>query len=127
MYSHTQRRLKVHDVVVLNRLEGSGRLDLVGIPFLIQCENFRSCTHLYRHVVEQALRFATPDEVEAFLKAMRDAQAKAGSSSFEWPVDALPFSVRITSIANLLAVRPGIIYFSSGFDSIPILTDLFTY
>lgn len=91
---------------MLNRLDREGqRFDIVGVPFLVQCENFRSCLHLYRHVVEQALRFASPAEIDSFLDAMRSAQAKAGSSSFEWPNDFLPFTVCITSIAKVTMVQ----------------------
>jgi hypothetical protein len=39
---------------------GSVRIELAGVPFMVQCESFRSCAHAYTHLVEQAMRYATP-------------------------------------------------------------------
>lgn len=40
--------------------QGGQAYDLTGYPFMLQCESFRSLEHTYRHLVEQALRYASP-------------------------------------------------------------------
>jgi len=57
--------------------------------------------------MEQALRFVPSEDLSLFFQALREAQVKAGSSSFEWPIDMLPFTICITSIAKLSVSRGG--------------------
>lgn len=39
---------------------GSMRNELVGISYSVQCESFRNCQHALTHIVEQAMRYASP-------------------------------------------------------------------
>ena len=128
VYSTSQRKLKVIDVLVSHRrsykahptaavgsrsptkptvvqpgqTQGRGvssvtNYEVAGVPFTLQCESFRSCGHFYTHLVEQAMRYATPAEMQGFLSALCVARERSLSDPnvpFEWPRDALPFTVR---------------------------------
>jgi hypothetical protein len=91
VYHHSVRKLKISDLIVLHRRQmtdnsasnqsesrrsdrhssdksnqaAANNYELVGVPFILQCESFRSCTHVYGHIVEQAMRYASIDEVAA--------------------------------------------------------------
>ena len=84
--------------------------EVAGVPFTLQCESFRSCGHFYSHIVEQAMRYATPTEMQSYLMALGQVRETALQEllnnsnsninrqqmmpSFEWPRDALPFVIR---------------------------------
>ena len=128
VYTTSQRKLKVIDVLVSHRRSykthaAGGRspakptiiqpgqalasrsheaatvmnYEVAGVPFTLQCESFRSCGHFYTHLVEQAMRYATPAEMQGFLSALCAAREKSLSDPsvpFEWPREALPFTIR---------------------------------
>jgi hypothetical protein len=86
VYTHTTRKTQIYHLTVYHRrikdvptlisnssldpkkqATDSG-IDLVGVPFIVPVEPWRSCEHLYRHVVEQAFRFASTEEIRVFLE-----------------------------------------------------------
>lgn len=138
IYTNSQRKLKIFDVLVTHRrtfkshsssslgsqspLKSSSTqadsnrslrsgvktcYEVSGVPFTVQCESFRSCENFLSHVVEQAMRYASPAEWRVFLTALGAAREKCLSDTdvpFTWPREALPFVVRITNVGNALVI-----------------------
>jgi hypothetical protein len=152
VYTHTARKTQIYHLTVYHRrmrdpnanptttresVKGSTEpkqpassepvIDLVGVPFIIPIEPWRSCEHLYRHIVEQAFRFASTEEMRNFLEhalqpylqklyntqlALKEARDSGNTSnefvipdgllsSISWPNEVLPFTVRIASFGNV--------------------------
>jgi hypothetical protein len=106
LYTNSARKLKVLDLIVINRLlpaerEGSrlSDIDIFGFPFIFQVESFRSCEHVFRHLVEQSLRYLTEEEL-ATLQAngLFDLDPHEGDSEPSWiRTELLPFKIRLVS------------------------------
>jgi hypothetical protein len=74
--------------------EGKHGIDIFGFPFIFQVESFRSCEHVYRHLVEQSLRYLTEEELVALqAKGLFDLEPHEGDSSWI-RTDLLPFKIR---------------------------------
>jgi hypothetical protein len=116
LYTNSNRKLKVLDLVVINRSfpsssvpsTGSPEMEIFGFPFMFQVESFRSCEHVYRHLVEQSLRYLSPEELESLTaKGLFDLNSSNSSSSSSpaWiNTDLLPFKIR--SFFLILSLRP---------------------
>lgn len=94
MYTHTPRKLKLHDISVQHRRltfepaaavkKGSDdaahpsssssssirvKIELLATPTFVQCESYRSAAHFYTHLHEQMLRFVgSADELAAAMR-----------------------------------------------------------
>ena len=150
IYSHSNRKVNFFEFIVYHRRGGivgddidasrlsksSSRnsgvgigegdngtsIDLVGIPYVVQIEPFRSCEHLYRHIIEQSARFANTEELRSFLEitlqeyfqlyhdaiatssgltAAAGREISQSMNSVRWPYEALPFTVRLASVVNV--------------------------
>jgi hypothetical protein len=74
-------------------------MDIFGFPFIFQVESFRSCEHVFRHLVEQSLRYLTEEEL-ATLQAngLFDLDPHEGDSEPSWiRTELLPFKIRLVS------------------------------
>lgn len=69
-------------------------MEIFGFPWMFQVESFRSCEHVYRHLVEQSLRYLTAEELESLkAKGLFEFDAKDGESWIN--TDLLPFKIRL--------------------------------
>ena len=75
VYSHSERKIKLLEISVVNRrLVSDPRqpVELFGVPSALICESVRSCRHALRILSEQSLRYMTEEEVIRYLDHERD-------------------------------------------------------
>lgn len=97
LYTNSQRKLRVLDLVVINRTfplsKEKTEMEIFGFPFMFQVESFRSCEHVFRHLVEQSLRYLSDEELTILLKrGLFDLDS--GDSWIN--TDLLPFKIRLS-------------------------------
>ena len=106
LYTNSHRKLRVIDLVVINRLLPSKNrglseqkfddIEIFGFPFMLQVECFRSCEHVYRHLVEQSLRYLSNEELDNLIqKGLFNINSEDKDSIHSWiQTDLLPFQIR---------------------------------
>ena len=62
----------------MNSHTGLRLLQLLGLPFVLQCESYRPLEHVYRHLVEQAMRYASPGQCCPCVHMLDRGQRQSG-------------------------------------------------
>lgn len=132
VYTYSSRRLKVVDVIVVQRqisLRNSTvtptgsptphepgvpkvlNVKIFGYPIVLQCESFRSCEHVHRIIAEQSIRYAQHGQMKNMVEsnlnracAIKGAH-EAGCYNAQPVCDQTrpPFTIRIISTNSALA------------------------
>ena len=132
VYTYSSRRLKVVDVIVVQRqisLRNSTvtptgsptphepgvpkvlNVKIFGYPIVLQCESFRSCEHVHRIIAEQSIRYAQHGQMKNMVEsnlnracAIKEAH-EAGCYNAQPVCDQTrpPFTIRIISTNSALA------------------------
>ena len=132
VYTYSTRRLKVVDVIVVQRQitlrnstvtptgspashEASApkvlNVKVFGYPIVLQCESFRSCEHVHRIIAEQSIRYAQHGQMRNMVESSLNracaikAAHEAGCYNAQPVCDQTrpPFTIRIISTNSALA------------------------
>jgi hypothetical protein len=138
LYSKSTRKLSIFEIFVVNRHQnipedvssskndlssnvGSSPPRVFGVPWVLHMESFRSCEHVYRQIVEQAMRYIAPEEMLRLTKAglfdimetdLVSRTEGGGHHQVSFPpiaardrgwlrTELLPFTVRILSMQDV--------------------------
>ena len=126
IYSRSSRKLSIFEIFVVNRqlhpTSTQSRYEatspeaqvpsLFGIPWIFHVESFRSCEHVYRHVVEQSLRYIDPDELIWLAKAGLFDHRSDDDNHYDSSKNASSFTARTTSASDEGWIRTELLPFS---------------